>query len=140
MANAKIVDIKGVQWELKDEVARNRIAELENKVYIVEEDMQSQNKYRKWSDGLLEQWFTITKTMSKNSMFFVDFPIAFDDIPIELNCTIKGIYGQSPLGLIAVSNDYTMTKSGVGLSLFSEYNYTNVNTTILIAVKGFKKE
>lgn len=29
MANAKIVDIKGVQWELKDEVARNRIAELE---------------------------------------------------------------------------------------------------------------
>lgn len=29
MADAKIVDIKGVQWELKDEVARNRIAELE---------------------------------------------------------------------------------------------------------------
>lgn len=29
MANAKIVDIKGVQWELKDEVARSRIAELE---------------------------------------------------------------------------------------------------------------
>lgn len=30
MADAKIVDIKGVQWELKDEVARNKIAELEN--------------------------------------------------------------------------------------------------------------
>lgn len=30
MADAKIVDIKGVQWELKDEVARNRIITLEN--------------------------------------------------------------------------------------------------------------
>ena len=29
MADAKIVNIKGVQWDLKDEVARNRIAELE---------------------------------------------------------------------------------------------------------------
>lgn len=34
MANAKIVDIKGVQWELKDEVARNRIAELEQKTIV----------------------------------------------------------------------------------------------------------
>ena len=34
MADAKIVDIKGVQWELKDEVARNRIAELETKTTI----------------------------------------------------------------------------------------------------------
>lgn len=32
MADAKIVDIKGVQWELKDEVARNKIAEVESKV------------------------------------------------------------------------------------------------------------
>lgn len=30
MADAKIVNIKGVQWELKDEVARNRITSLEN--------------------------------------------------------------------------------------------------------------
>ena len=28
MADAKIVDIKGVQWELKDEVARNGITEI----------------------------------------------------------------------------------------------------------------
>lgn len=34
MANAKIVDIKGVQWELKDEVARNKIIELETKTTI----------------------------------------------------------------------------------------------------------
>ena len=34
MADAKIVNIKGVQWELKDEVARNRITELETKTNI----------------------------------------------------------------------------------------------------------
>ena len=34
MADAKIVDIKGVQWELKDEVARNKIIELETKTTV----------------------------------------------------------------------------------------------------------
>lgn len=34
MADAKIVDIKGVQWELKDEVARNKITELETKTTV----------------------------------------------------------------------------------------------------------
>ena len=33
MADAKIVNIKGVQWDLKDEVARNRIAELERELF-----------------------------------------------------------------------------------------------------------
>lgn len=37
MADAKIVDIKGVQWELKDEVARNKIIELETKTTVKEE-------------------------------------------------------------------------------------------------------
>lgn len=32
MANAKIIDIKGVQWDLKDEVARNEIVTLKNKL------------------------------------------------------------------------------------------------------------
>ena len=36
MADAKIVDIKGVQWELKDEVARNKVAEIETKITINE--------------------------------------------------------------------------------------------------------
>ena len=34
MADAKIVNIKGVQWELKDEVARNKIIELETKTTV----------------------------------------------------------------------------------------------------------
>lgn len=34
MADAKIVDIKGVQWELKDGVARNKIAALEKKIIV----------------------------------------------------------------------------------------------------------
>lgn len=32
MADAKIVDIKGVQWELKDEVARNEIVTLKGEI------------------------------------------------------------------------------------------------------------
>lgn len=36
MADAKIVNIKGVQWELKDGVARNKIIELETKTTINE--------------------------------------------------------------------------------------------------------
>lgn len=34
MADAKIVDIKGVQWELKDEVARNNIAIIKQSLEI----------------------------------------------------------------------------------------------------------
>lgn len=34
MADAKIVNIKGVQWDLKDEVARNKIIELETKTTV----------------------------------------------------------------------------------------------------------
>lgn len=42
MADAKIVDIKGVQWELKDEVARNKVAELETKITINEKILGQQ--------------------------------------------------------------------------------------------------
>lgn len=38
MADAKIVNIKGVQWDLKDEVARNKIAELERS--LVPQDLE----------------------------------------------------------------------------------------------------
>ena len=34
MADAKIVNIKGVQWDLKDEMARNKIIELETKTTV----------------------------------------------------------------------------------------------------------
>ena len=34
MADAKIVNIKGIQWDLKDEVARNKIIELETKTTV----------------------------------------------------------------------------------------------------------
>lgn len=34
MADVTKIDIGGVQWELKDEVARNRIAELEQKTIV----------------------------------------------------------------------------------------------------------
>lgn len=44
MADAKIVDIKGVQWELKDEMARNKIIELETKTTINEKILAQKGK------------------------------------------------------------------------------------------------
>ena len=41
MADAKIVNIKGVQWELKDEVARNRITTLEES--LIPQDLEDIN-------------------------------------------------------------------------------------------------
>lgn len=41
MADAKIVNIKGVQWDLKDEVARNKIAELEKS--LIAQDLEDIN-------------------------------------------------------------------------------------------------
>lgn len=41
MADAKIVNIKGVQWELKDEVARNRIINLEEDNTTNKTDIQN---------------------------------------------------------------------------------------------------
>lgn len=51
MADAKIVDIKGVQWELKDEVARNRIAELEKKISENFDYSLNETEIGKWING-----------------------------------------------------------------------------------------
>lgn len=52
MADAKIIDIDGSQWNMKDQVARDRIAELETLIsndntYSTEEIKTS----KKWIDG-----------------------------------------------------------------------------------------
>lgn len=44
MADAKIVDIKGVQWELKDEVARNSIAEINTTLKNQQTDIEQLSK------------------------------------------------------------------------------------------------
>lgn len=44
MADAKIVNIKGVQWDLKDEVARNKITNLEQEVQENTKIIQGLNK------------------------------------------------------------------------------------------------
>ena len=44
MADAKIVNIKGVQWDLKDEVARNKITNLEQKTQENTEIIKGLNK------------------------------------------------------------------------------------------------
>ena len=44
MADAKIVNIKGVQWDLKDGVARNKIVKLEEDNTISKTDIQNLKK------------------------------------------------------------------------------------------------
>lgn len=41
MAEVKIVDIDGVQWEMKDQTARNKIAEQETKINELQNDLNS---------------------------------------------------------------------------------------------------
>ena len=138
MADVKIIDIDNEQWNMKDQEARNRTANLEKRVHIVKEDMQSQNKYRQWSDNILEQWFTVTTKLSKDGIFHVDYPITFDDVPFEINAFIKGIYSQSPIGWIVADNNGNTTKSGIELIFKTTYDYQDVTAEILISVRGIK--
>ena len=138
MADVKIVDIDNVQWNMKDQEARNKITTLEKRVHIVEEDMQSQNKYRQWSDNILEQWFTVTTEVSTDKGFHVDYPKTFDDVPFEINAFIKGTYSQSPIGWIVADNNGNTTKSGIDLVFKATYDYQDITAKILISVKGIK--
>ena len=138
MADVKTVDIDGSQWSMKDQEARNKITTLEKHVHIVKEDMQSQNKYRQWSDNILEQWFTVTTKVSTDKGFHVDYPTTFDDVPFEINAFIKGIYSESPVGWIVANNDGNTTKSGIDLLFKATFDYKDITTEILISVKGIK--
>lgn len=138
MADVKIIDIDNEQWNMKDQEARNRTANLEKRVHIVKEDMQSQNKYRQWSDNILEQWFTVTTKVSTDKGFHIDYPITFDDVPFEINAFIKGIYGKSPVGWIIADNNGNTTKSGIDLIFKATYNYQDITAKILISVRGIK--
>lgn len=139
MADAKIVDIKGVQWELKDQKARNDLALIKERPYIIEEDMNSANKYRKWSDGVLEQWFTVPMIISRNSSFKINFPIKFDEVPIELNSFVKAKYSITPVGVFAPSNEEELTGSGCSLLFISIHDYKDVPANVCVYAKGIKK-
>lgn len=45
MADAKIINIKGVQWDLKDEVARNDIRTLENLINKLQKENEVKELY-----------------------------------------------------------------------------------------------
>lgn len=139
MADVKIIDIDSEQWNMKDQNARDRLTSIESRPYIVKEDMESANKYRKWSDGILEQWFTVKKVVSRNASFSIQFPIQFDEAPIELNAFVKSKYGVSPVGVFAVSNDATISGSGCSLLFISIYNYQSSDADICVYAKGIKR-
>ena len=51
MADVKLIDIDGVQWELKDEVARNKIADLETKTSVNFNYSLNETEIGKWING-----------------------------------------------------------------------------------------
>lgn len=55
MADAKIVDIKGVQWELKDEVARNSIVEINTTLESQQTRIEQLNKSLYLNNSVIER-------------------------------------------------------------------------------------
>lgn len=51
MADVKIIDIDSAQWNMKDQVARDKITELENKTTKNFEYSTTEQKIGKWIDG-----------------------------------------------------------------------------------------
>lgn len=68
MADAKIVDIKGVQWELKDEVARN-------KTTILEEEITKLKTVEKWTYEIPTYGGIITARRQGNTVSIVGYGI-----------------------------------------------------------------
>ena len=97
MADAKIVNIKGVQWDLKDEVARNKIAELETKTTV-----------------------KITNKINKES--FIMNLVEIDDEKF-LQLHLNGFYWSGEIGetLITFNNDFGLVNIGrcmLGMDFF----------------------
>lgn len=88
MADAKIVNIKGVQWDLKDEVARNKIAELETKTTV------------KVTNKINDEKFIMNLIEINNEKF--------------LQLHLNGFYWSGEIGeiLVTFNNDFGMTTVG----------------------------
>ena len=71
MADVKIVDIDGSQWEMKDQVARDKITELKEKTTKNFEYSTVEQKIGKWIDGKDIYRLTLTGE-TKNRTVFID--------------------------------------------------------------------
>lgn len=71
MADAKIVDIKGIQWELKDEVARNSIAEINTTLESQQVRIEQLNKSLYLSKAIAEYNMNVKPYWVKISGLYV---------------------------------------------------------------------
>lgn len=75
MAEVKIIDIDGVQWEMKDQTARNKITEQETKINSLQDNLNTiDNKiYLNQSKNLnitnSNKWFKIENIYPKDEYF-----------------------------------------------------------------------
>ena len=121
MADAKIVNIKGVQWELKDEVARNRIVTLDednttnktniqnlqnNKMNIIAEETSADLntlgnaafangtvKYFRVSKGVLNE--PTFPTMSESIEFYImKVSKGYRSLTQEIECIYPNVAGN----------------------------------------------
>ena len=107
MADVKIVDIDGSQWNMKDQEARNRIAELEKNV--IEQDLEDIN---------IEMNVGFTATTAKMSFHYKVGKIHF--MRVELRNISGGKIGTTETVRIGVINIHPKKETS-----FILYDYVN---------------
>ena len=123
---------------------REGIAELNRKLnYIVEEGNNANGFYRKWSSGVLEQWFKGTMNVAINSDYAGKgytgtitwtYPIAFKGIDYAI-CS-KARWGTSG----SFGNMDAITTTSARIILFDEFSRASTTTTscIFVAIGTWK--
>lgn len=126
MADAKIVDIKGVQWELKDEVARNKIKTLEDLISKLQKENEVKELYNL---TVGENVAFVGSVMKKGKLIIISGLIVLTAKPTgiilgnlpknnsqsEKDCVVNWVgYDATPLGtsllyLGAQKNEITLT-------------------------------
>ena len=130
MANAAKIDIQGVQWELKDQNARDRIAALEEKTTKNFEYSTVEQKIGKWIDGKDIYRLTLTGETKDRAVF--------------INLSDKNIENVTKLNGVCLADDtyffpIPYYKANTVDTLTDSYVYTNYGKTNKILFIEFGK-
>lgn len=114
MADAKIIDIKGVQWELKDEVARNNIKTLETLL----SELKKENEPKELYDITVGENVTfVGSVIKKGKLIIISGLIVLDAKPTQ------NILGNLPKNNSISEKDCIIN--------WIDYNATNLGTSLL---------
>lgn len=133
MADAKIIDIDGSQWNMKDQVARDRIAELE----ILVNKLKADTEATELSDIVLGSGVqfsgtvikvgkqvtvsgTITVTQNYNSDIISNLPIN-NSAKNKTSIIVWTNYSAQNLGLSVISFDKGKTVISIPIGMPSSY-------------------